>query len=519
MAGRLARWWAGHSLRLRLTAAAGLVIAAGLAGAALLLVAWLHVSLLRGLDQTAAQRAQLIAAALDPARPARAVSGFAGGDTAVQVIDRGGAVRAASGNLEGEGRLFSFPPAPSGQLKAHTLHRLPLQEADTWRAVALSAGPRHGDLTVYVAVPTTDVDHGLAELTAALALGVPVVVGLLTGVGWLILGRALRPVDDLRAQAARITASDPGRRLDVPPARDELRRLAETLNDLLRRLDAAGRRQREFVADAAHELRSPIAGLRAQLDVALRNPGKTQWEALGPELVAETARLSRLVDDLVQLARIDARPVYRRDTVDLDDVVFTEVSRARPETPRIVVDESAVSAARVTGDAHALSRAVRNLLDNATRHAAHRVEVRLSADGGRAELVVADDGPGIPAAERTRVFGRFTRLDAARARDQGGSGLGLAIVHDIVAAHQGTVHVEDNHPGARFVVHLPIAVCGLSGSRPAALAGPHGDHRTDLLAPARDVSRHTRCLRQAPTSTTSRCGARVPCSRGDDAAN
>ncbi|GFE13263.1 two-component sensor histidine kinase [Streptomyces glebosus] len=457
MGRSLVRWWTGRSLRLRLTAAAGLVIALGLTGAAVLLAAWLHAGLIRQLDQTAVQRAQVVASALTPGRPSGPLPGSEDGETAIQVVDNAGSVRASSANLEGERRLFSFTPSGLGEPRAHTVHGLPLGQEGTWRTVALTAGRGHGTLTVYVAVPTANVDRSLARLTTGLAVGVPVAVTLLTTVGWLLLGRALRPVDLLRAQAAEITASDPSRRLDVPPAHDELGRLARTLNDLLGRLDAAARQQRQFVADAAHELRSPISSLRAQLDVAIRHSRSTRWAALAPELSAETRRLSRLVDNLVQLARLDAHPTYRHDTLDLDDIVFTEVRRARPEAPHMTIDQSTVGAARVRGDADALARAVRNLLDNAARHARGRIDIRLRVRDGVAEMTVADDGPGIPAPDRDRVFDRFTRLDTARTRDAGGSGLGLAIVHDVITAHGGTVHIEDNSPGARLVVHIPVA--------------------------------------------------------------
>jgi signal transduction histidine kinase len=453
---RIARWWARRSLRLRLTATAGLVIAAGLAGAAVLLVSWLHTSLVQGLDQTALQRAQVIAAAVDTGKLTTSLPASAEGDTVVQVVDARGTVRAGSRNVEGEQRLFTFAATTSGDPRAHTVRGLPLGENGDWRAVAIPAGTRSNPVTVYVAAPSATVDNSLAELTAGLATMVPVVVALLTGVVWLLTGRALRPVDTLRAQAAEITASDLGRRLDVPPAHDEVRRLAHTLNELLGHLDAASREQRRFVADAAHELRSPLSSLHTKLQVAAEYPASAQWRTLAPELVRDSERLSRLVDALVQLARLDSRPRSRLRYVDLDELVFDEVRGARQHSA-LVIDESAVSAARVHGDTDALSRTVRNLLDNAARHAAGRIEVRLGVLDGTAELVIADDGRGIPEADRQRVFDRFTRLDDARARDTGGSGLGLAIVHEIATAHHGSVHVEDNAPGARFVVRLPAA--------------------------------------------------------------
>ncbi|AJE44125.1 sensor histidine kinase [Streptomyces nodosus] len=446
--------WARRSLRLRLTAAAALMIAAALVGAACLLVVWLRMSLLSGLDQTALQRAQVIAGNVDSGSLAHVLPASGEGDTAVQVVDRAGAVRSSSQNLAGEPALFAFTPITTGAPQGHTVHGLPLSGGGSWRAVGLLAGAADDPVTVYVAVPTQAVHHNLAQLTAVLVIGVPPAVALLTGVVWLLTGRALRPVDALRAQTAEITASDLGRRLDVPPADDALGRLARTLNDLLARLDTSARLQRQFVADAAHELRSPLSSLHTQLEVAVRHPGSADWQARGPALIEESERLSRLVDDLVRTARLDARPRMRKGPVDLDEIVFREVRHARLRTS-LVIDRRAVSAARVYGDGEALARVVRNLLDNALRYAVERIEVSLRVHDGTAVLVVADDGPGIPAADRSRVFDRFTRLDGARARDTGGSGLGLSIVHDLIAAHHGRVHIEDNGPGARVVVGVP----------------------------------------------------------------
>ncbi|MCX4791219.1 MULTISPECIES: sensor histidine kinase [unclassified Streptomyces] len=448
-------WWSRRSLRLRLTVAAALMIVFGLAGAAVLLVLWLHATLINELDQTALQDAQVVAATLQ-AEPRDAVLHHTfHGEAAVQVVDAKGAVQASSANLRSRPRLFDFPPSGSGIPHARTVQDLTVGDDSAWRAVAVPAGTRHDPMTVYVAMSTEDIDHGLAKLTFGLATTVPSTVALLTGIVWLLTGRALRPVDSLRAQTAEITASDLGRRLDVPPAEDALGRLAKTLNDLLARLEATTRRQRGFVADAAHELRSPLSTLHTRLEVAVSHPDTADWRSLAPALLAETERLSRLVDDLVQLARLDARPRLRKRPVDLDEIVFTEVGEARQRTS-LVIDQHAVSAARVHGDRDALARVVRNLLDNALRHAATRIDIRLYVLDGIANLIVADDGPGIPAADRQRVFERFTRLDQARARDTGGSGLGLAIVRDIVTAHHGSAHIETNQPGARIVVRIPV---------------------------------------------------------------
>ncbi|MFD5468981.1 sensor histidine kinase [Streptomyces sp. NPDC127105] len=454
MAAGIRSWWARRSLRLRLTAAAAAVIAAGLAGAAVLLVVWLHASLISGLDQTAFQGAQVVAADQDGGRTTADVPTTDHGGVAVQVIAGNGKVRASSANLRGRPRAFTFPASRAATPRAHTVDDIPVGTGGTWRAVGIPAGTARDPVTVYVAVPTESVDHGLAQLTVGLATGVPAVVAALTGVAWLLTGRALRPVDGMRAQTAEITASDLSRRLDVPPADDALGRLATTLNDLLARLDTSARRQRRFVADAAHELRNPLSTLHTRLSVAAQHPGLGDGQSLAAGLLPQTERLTRLVDDLLRLARLDARPRLRARPVDLDEIVFTEVREARRRT-RLVIDQHAVGAARVAGDGDALARVVRNLLDNALRHARTRIDVSLHTLGDTAQLTVADDGPGIPEADRERVFGRFTRLDGARARDTGGSGLGLAIVRDTVTAHHGSTRIEDNRPGARLVVLLP----------------------------------------------------------------
>jgi signal transduction histidine kinase len=219
---------------------------------------------------------------------------------------------------------------------------------------------------------------------------------------------------------------------------------------LLDRLDASLRRQRQFVADAAHELRSPVAALRSQLEVA----DTTENGGDPSPLTQESVRLSHLVDDLLALARIDAGPQHRHEPVDLDHLVYDEAKLLHERTDRIV-DTRGINACQVVGDAPLLARAVRNLLDNAARHATTRVTITVRSNGHDAELTVADDGPGIPASERSRVLERFTRLDDARARDTGGVGLGLAIVDDIVKIHRGRLTITDNAPGARVTITLP----------------------------------------------------------------
>jgi len=268
---------------------------------------------------------------------------------------------------------------------------------------------------------------------------------------WFAIGRALRPVERLRRQAEAISETALDRRL-AAPSTTELRILADTLNDLLDRVDHAVTRQREFVADAAHELRSPLASLRTQIEVGDRDAPPDSRE-----LIRQVDRLSRLVDDLLALAKVDEADPSQGVAVDLDDVVLECVADIRTRSA-VQIDVSAVSAAQTTGHRSALERLVRNLIQNAVQHATTRVAVTLATRGHEVELVVADDGPGIPPADRQRVFERFTRLDSSRDRASGGVGLGLAIAAEVVAAHDGEIDIHDNAPGAAFVVRLPAAV-------------------------------------------------------------
>jgi signal transduction histidine kinase len=229
---------------------------------------------------------------------------------------------------------------------------------------------------------------------------------------------------------------------------------------MLARLEDATERQRRFVADASHELRSPLTGMRAQLEVDLEHPELADWQATERDVLGDAIRMQRLVDDLLAIAVVDASAfdATHRAPVDLDEIVLAEARRLQTRSA-LAVDARAVSGAQVEGNADQLLRVVRNLLDNAARHAASRVEVSLVESPTHVTLRVVDDGPGIPDADRQRVFERFARLDDARGRngDDGGAGLGLAIVHDVVVAHGGTVAVE-NAPGAAFTVVLPLHV-------------------------------------------------------------
>lgn len=452
-------WWRRRSLRARLTAAATVVMVAGMGLASVLLVLRLQASLLANLDANASQEAATVADDAAHARLARPLTGTAESAGVVQVVDARGSVLTSSANVAGQPRLFTFPGG-NGDPAVTTVQAAPVGEGlATYLVAAQATDSPSGPVTVYAALPTADATQSAAELVTALAVGVPMVTALLALIGWVLVGRALHPVDALRAQAAALPGTARQQRLEVPASDDELGRLAATFNALLGRIEVASERQTQFVADAAHELRSPLAALRAQLDVAVQHPHSAPRQHLAPALLQDAERLSRLVDDLLQLARLDAHPHPHRQTVDLDDLVLDEAHRARGRGPH--VSTSAVGAGRVLGDPHALGRVVSNLLDNAVRHARQSVWLELTSTADTVRLVVADDGPGIPEADRERVFERFTRLDDARNHDAGGSGLGLAIVKDVVTAHGGRVAVtpalDARQSGAVIVVLLPAS--------------------------------------------------------------
>jgi signal transduction histidine kinase len=364
----------------------------------------------------------------------------------------------ASNPLWSVGPMSTLMPAPGEVEVDHRVrvtHRIGIEETDPMitedvLVVALGTEVKGRDLVVYAAQPLEGVHHAVETVLHLVLLGIPLLV-LITGlVTYLAAGRALRPVEAIRARVAA-TDGDLSVRVPVPAARDEVGRLAETMNAMLARLQAAQATQRRFVADASHELRSPLATIATGLELLGRGDA-------GPDTVTalrgETARLGRLVDALLLLARADERGLApRREDVDLDEVAQAE--RHRPSGG--IVPRVQAAPVRVVGDRGQLAQVVRNLVDNACRHARSEVLVTVRCEGRHAAIDVSDDGPGVPPAHRARVFQRFVRLDDARARADGGAGLGLAIVAEVVAAHGGTVDVVDGPlGGALFRVRLPL---------------------------------------------------------------
>jgi signal transduction histidine kinase len=316
-----------------------------------------------------------------------------------------------------------------------------------------------------VAEPLDQLHDSVAELGETLRLAIPITVAVLAVIIWWLVGLALRPVEQLRAEVAGLGMRQLAHRVRVPPGDDEVTRLAITLNEMLERLERAVRRQQRFVADASHELRTPLARMRSEVEADVLDPVAANLACSRQSQLEELDVLQGMVDDLLILARVDADPKELcRETVDLDDLVLDEIRSLRATSSKSI-DASGVSAAQVHGSSAGLRRVFRNLLDNGNRHASTTMAVTLSEADGRATFTVDDDGPGVPDERREEVFERFRRLSGSREEHGSGAGLGLAIVAETVARHNGTVTVDDSPlGGARFVVTLPLRAA--STSRP-----------------------------------------------------
>ncbi len=439
-------------LRTRLTLVATVLMAVGLVLGSLLVVHVLRSSLLSSIDRTARARAADVAVLAETEQLATVIA-LPPGTATVQLLDADARVVSAS---PGSDHLV---PLVSGEDLADVRAggTVEVSAARTGTGDRLHVvGANVGDRTVLVGTSVLAVDASLDVVRTAVLVVAPLLLLGFATACWLLVGSALRPVSALRDGAEQIAATGVQGRLPVPAARDELRRLAETLNGMLERLEAASARQLAFVADAAHELRSPLASVRTQLEVARLHPSAADWEGTADEVLEDVERLSRLVADLLLLARLDdtRAPAAAAQRVELAALARTLAGRSPFRVPVTVSADEAIA---VDADYDGLDRALRNLVDNAVRHARTAVTVRVSGDDSDAVVEVVDDGPGIAPADRERVFTRFTRLDAARTGLDGGSGLGLAIVRDLLHAYGGTVTLSDAQPGVRAVVRLPRA--------------------------------------------------------------
>ncbi|MGI5415326.1 sensor histidine kinase [Actinomadura luteofluorescens] len=481
------------SVRARTTLGATAVVAVALVAAGLAVVLLLRSNLGGQADLKAEVAAREVASQLASGTPFAALDLPDGEDRPVQVVDEQGRVLAASEDLReihgtGSPAVRPVRPPPDGDDDDRgdddpargevaggdpdlTTGRVTVDDRTAvYRFAAVEVTtPRDETVTVYAGADLAAARDAVGTAVRAMLAGLPPLLAVVAGVTWLVTRRALRPVEAVRAELAEITSSgDLARRVPVPDARDEIAGLAATTNATLAALEESVARQRGFVADASHELRSPIASLRTQLEVAAAHPELLDVGGLTEDVL----RLQRLAADLLLLARIDAgdRPPAR--PVALGELVLDELER-RAAGDRIAVQASIGADPRVMGVPGRLARVVGNLLDNAQRHARSAVRLSVDEEAGAAVVRVADDGPGVPPADRERIFERFVRLDDARSRDEGGAGLGLAIARDLVLAHGGDLAVrEAPGGGALFEVRLPALRPGSPGPVTSGAGGP-----------------------------------------------
>ncbi len=446
------RWLS--TVRVRTTIFATVVVAAALVIGSVLLVANQHRSLVAGLERNARSRAADVASLAHAGELPATLTAATEDAAFTQVVAADGRVVAASRNLHRQPRVIvTVPPIGSTVVMTRTISSL---DHGRFRIAVVRVQTPDGPMVVAAGDRFSNADDAIRHLGESLGFGILGLVAVVALVTWRVTGRALRPVEAIRSEVGEIGEGELHRRVPVPASHDEVGRLARTMNSMLARLDEAAERQRRFVSDASHELQSPLTSLRARFEVDLASRTEPDWRVAEAEALVEVIEMQRLVDDLLTLARLDARvadPV--RVSVDLDDLVIREVQHL-PVRAGVALDIHEVSGGQVIGDPDRLRRAIRNVLNNAERYARGRIAVSVGESETEVVLRIVDDGDGILVEHRERVFERFGSVDDVRTRGSSSTGLGLAITREIVEAHGGTITVEDCAPGAAFVFRFPV---------------------------------------------------------------
>lgn len=438
------------SVRSRSTAAAVIVVAVAMMLGAAALLLLLQRALITEVSDAAEGRVGDIARQVSAKGTAGLTTDLAETTRAgqlIQVLDPSGRVVAASSTRVDTTPLTDLRPPADALLRAQ-VGEMPLIDDDhSFLIVAQGAAYDGRTYTVVVASSVETQRQTVATVAKYLAIGFPALLIVVGVAGWLMVGQALRPVERIRGRVQRIGTRDLTERVPVPQTRDEIARLAVTMNEMLDRLETGQATQRAFVADASHELRSPLATLTAALEVIEADTTGEAWKELHQVMGTETDRMRQLVEDLLLLAKADDTGIRMRQVdVDLDDLVAAEIQRLRSSAPELTVTGD-VHPVRVVGDPARLSQVLRNLVDNAARAAHTTVHLTTAEQNGSAIITVSDDGDGIPEQDRQRVFERFVRLDTSRSRASGGSGLGLSIAREITRAHNGTVTLTSSPAG------------------------------------------------------------------------
>jgi len=472
---RRARW----GVRKRATATAVLVVAAALIVGGLVLLVLLQTSLVASTETAARRQAADVIAQIsgqDVGEAGQYIASTAHTGQYVQILAPGGAVFAASVPAAKTAPLTSLRPEPGQTLTQDVSGLRSLRDNDDFLIVAtgVSVG---GRLYTVVVAATVQVQADTVSTVAWFILGATPVLLAVVGVSvWVLVGRSLRQVERIRGQVAGISARSLDERVDVPPTADEIQSLAETMNMMLGRLQASDQEQRRFVSDASHELRSPLATLSAGVEIAAADPSGATWREMKTILAGETARMRYLVEDLLTLAKTHDGGLRLETTdVDLDDVLNEEIRRLRSTSTRRI--EVSLEPARVIGDPRRLGQVVRNVLDNADRHALSRISIRVQNTNDGALITIDNDGPPLAVPDRERIFERFVRLDQSRSRESGGSGLGLAIAAGIMTAHHGWIRAGDapgggcrfelgfTHPAADHIGDVAAAANGAGAAK------------------------------------------------------
>jgi signal transduction histidine kinase len=428
------------------------LVALALAGSVLDIA--LYRYLLAGVDDATAGRVRSIVSALQTSSPGGIDQDLLTTTqrvVAIQVIGPTGAV------VKRIGAAPATPLVPANHFDDKLIRGMSddAVTGDDMRISGQRVDTAHGPYTVIVGGGSEAVEAIARTVALILACGAPIIVGVAAAASYRLVRRSLRSVDAIRSRVAEISASDLAERVPVPSSGDEISALAVTMNEMLTRIEAGHRAQQRFVGDASHELRSPLTTIISGLEAAEDHPEILNSGLASNTLLPEAHRMRTLIEDLLLLARADEQGwVKGAKEVSVSDVAEAEVARARHDDSCAI--HSVIAPVLILGDAAAISRAIRNLLDNAIRHATSRVEVCVSSRGHEAIVAISDDGPGIAPEDRMRVFERFVRLDFDRSRSSGGAGLGLAIVAEVVAAHGGTVTIEDRPGrGTTVLVSLP----------------------------------------------------------------
>lgn len=447
-------------IRTRLTLLFAILVAVVLAGAGAFVHIRFREDIRRTVDAGLSGRAQSLLAGVDD-------SGIQFGDEGnllepdqafAQVVTADGELIESSPGLN---EHLLLPAATFTQLRDATYFDVTVTASgETIEARVLAAPSEEGPIVI-VGASLEEQNDAATRLTGALLLGGSGALTITTLIGWMVAGAALRPVERMRAEAAEISADEPGRRLRVPDTDDELARLSTTLNEMLARLEQAIEHERRFVDDASHELRTPLGILKTELELALRKARTPEeLEAALRSAAEESDRLSSLAEDLLVLARSDhGRLPVRREEIDALELVREVTARFEPisHARDISIEIRGDTPTRANADPARLRQALSNLIDNALRHSPRggSVVVRVDANDERLLLSIADDGSGFPTDFIDRAFEPFTRVDAARGRSGGGAGLGLAIVKAVAESHGGS-SVASNRPEGGAVVSIEV---------------------------------------------------------------